>query len=176
MSIRLQNFALLVAFIVLSSITSTQMWILFRWLMIPHMLLILIVAGIGENLVSSQGYYHYAKNDTNGPFLRRMPVWILFLWVFSVQASLLIPLSFGLDGMSAIIASGLIASSVDFYFIEPFMSGRKGLWLWKSVENGYFRFIPRDMNRFTAPAGNYLTWLIFPICVNLFLALLVIHF
>ena len=138
------------------------------------MILILFVAAVGENFVSSQGYYHYTEQESNGPFLRRMPIWIMFLWVFTVQASVLIPLSFGLGGISAIVASGLIAASADFYFIEPLMSSRIGLWLWKSVDNGYFRFIPRGMNRFTAPPGNYLTWLMFPILANLFLAFLVI--
>lgn len=152
------------------------MWLQFQWRMIPHLLLILLVAAIGENLVSSRGYYHYTKQDTNGPFLRNMPVWIMFLWVFCVQASLLIPLSLGLGGMSAIATSGFIASAIDFYFFEPYMSRRKELWLWTSVANGYFEFIPSKFNRFTAPPGNYFTWFVFPILANCFLALFVILF
>ena len=167
---RLRSFYLLLAFIALASITSNLMWFYFQWRMIPHLFLIILVALLGENLVSSQGYYYYTKQETNGPFLRNMPVWIMFLWVFCVQCSFLLPLALGLNTVSAIIASGFLASLGDFLIFEPFMSRRQRLWLWTPVEDGYFEFIPQQLNRFTAPPGNYITWLIFPILANCFLA------
>lgn len=176
MTFSLRNFYLLVLFVVLAALTSSIMWDLFGWRMLPHMFLVLSVAVIGENLVSSQGYYHYTQQDTNGPFVRNMPIWIIFLWVFCVQASLLIPLSLGLGGFSAILASGILASIGDFLFFEPYLSRRKELWRWTSVENGYFEFIPSKLNRFTAPPGNYITWLVFPILANCFLAFLMVFF
>jgi hypothetical protein len=174
MSFKVQSFSFLIVFVILATITSNFMWIYFQWRIIPHLLLILSVAAIGENLVSSQGYYHYTKQGTNGPFVRNMPLWIIFLWVFCVQASLLVPLLLGLGGFPAILASGILAFSVDFLFFEPYMSRRKELWRWTSVENGYFEFIPSRLNRFTAPPGNYITWFVFPIVANCFLGFLTI--
>lgn len=142
--------------------------------MIPHLLLILLVSVIGENFVSAQGYYHYTKQEQNGIFVRNMPLWIMFLWLFCIQGSLLIPYILGFDPVSTILASGFIASMVDIILFEPYMSRRRGLWLWTSVNNGYFEFIPSKLNRFTAPPGNYITWFMFPILANCFLALLII--
>lgn len=176
MSFTIRNLAFLVVFVVLATITSHVMWIYFEWRMIPHLLLILFVSVIGENIVSSQGYYHYTRQESNGVFVRNMPLWIMFLWVFCIQASLLIPYSLGLDAVSTILASGFIASMVDIILFEPYMSRKKGLWLWKSVENGYFEFIPSRLNRFTAPPGNYITWFMFPILANCFLAVLMLPF
>ena len=176
MLFRIKSCSFLVAFVILATITSNFMWSYFQWRIIPHLLLILSVAAIGENLVSSQGYYHYTKQDTNGPFLRNLPIWIIFLWVFCVQASLLVPLSLGLGGFSAIFVSGILAFAVDFLLFEPYMSRRKELWRWTSVENGYFEFISTKLNRFTAPPGNYITWFVFPLLANSFLAFLIIFF
>ena len=172
----LRSYSLLLAFAVLASITSNLMWFNFQWRMIPHLFLILLVAMIGENLVSSQGYYYYTKQVFNGPFLRNMPIWIMFLWVFCVQSSLLIPLALGLNVVTAIVLSGFLALLGDFLLFEPFLSRRKQLWLWTSVENGYFEFIPQQLDRFTAPPGNYVTWLVFPILANSFLALFMLLF
>ncbi|MFW9769174.1 MAG: hypothetical protein ACFFF9_11710 [Candidatus Thorarchaeota archaeon] len=174
MSTRATVYSLLVLFVILSTYTSHLLWFQVQWRMIPHMLLIMSIALIGENLVSSKGYYHYTRQDPNGPFVRNTPVWIVFLWVFCIQASLLIPLALGFGALSSILTSGLIASSIDFYFFEPYMSRRRKLWLWNSVDSGYFGFIPSRLNRFTAPPGNYITWLVFPILANSFLALLCI--
>ena len=166
----------LVAFVILATITSNMMWFHFQWRMIPHLLLIIFVAVIGENLVSSQGYYHYTRQDTNGPFVRNMPLWIVFLWIFCVQFSLLLPLSFGLNLFFAIYASGWLALLGDLLLFEPYMSRRKELWLWKSVERGYFKFIPSGLNRFTAPPGNYITWFLFPLLANSFLVSMMLLF
>ena len=120
--------------------------------------------------------YHYTRQDTNGPFVRNMPLWIVFLWIFSVQASLLLPLFLGLNLVIAIYASGWLALLGDFILFEPYMSRRKELWLWKAVERGYFKFIPSGLNRFTAPPGNFITWFLFPLLANSFLACLMFLF
>ncbi|MFW9788188.1 MAG: hypothetical protein ACFFE2_10830 [Candidatus Thorarchaeota archaeon] len=176
MSRKLRNFVYLVAFVALATISSNLMWYHVQWRVIPHSLLILVVACVGENLVSSQGYYHYSRQEINGPFVRNMPIWIMFLWVFIAQSSLLLPLSLGLDGLSAVFVSGVLASLIDLLFFEPYMSRKKELWLWRSVDNGYFEFIPSRLNRFTAPPGNYITWFLFPILSNFFLLSLMILF
>jgi len=172
--LRIKNFFLLVMFVILASITSNILWESFSWRILPQILLIIIITFIGEHLVSSQGYYHYTKQDTNGPFLRNVPVWILFLWVFSIQASLLISLGLGMDIIHACIMSGWLASIFDFLLLEPFMSQMMELWRWTPVENGYFGFIPTRFNRFTAPLGNYITWLLFPLLANCFLGIMIL--
>ena len=85
-------------------------------------------------------------------------------------------MTLGLGGFAAIYMSGCLALLGDFLFFEPYMSSRKELWLWKSVDNGYFEFIPTKLNRFTAPPGNYITWFLFPLLANAFIASLVILF
>lgn len=176
MSLRLRNFALLVVFVVLAVLTSTIMWDLFNWRMLPHILLVISVAVIGENLVSSQGYYHYTRQETNGPFVRSVPLWIMFLWVFCVQTGFLVSLNLGLGGISACLMSGILISIADLLLIEPFMSRTMELWRWTPVVNGYFRIVPSKVHRFTAPPGNYVTWFVFPILANCFLVSLMIFF
>ena len=73
---------------------------------------------------------------------------------------------FGLSGIQAAVLSGLLAAVFDFVILEPYFSRHKELWIWDSVADGYFKFIPKKLNRFTAPPGNYITWLIFPIVIN----------
>ena len=174
MNLGVKNFILLVIFVALSSATSNLMWNYFGWLILPHILLVIFIALAGEHIVSSQGYYYYTKQETNGPFVRNVPVWIVFLWVFSIQSSLLIAIAFGVEGVSACIISGLLASIGDFILLEPLLSRVLGLWLWTPVQRGYFRFIPPRINRFTAPPGNYITWLLFPFLANCFLGILII--
>lgn len=176
MSANIRNFILLVVFAGLSAITTHAMWSYYEWRVIPYIILILSIVVVGENIVSSQGYYHYTRQAVNGPFVRNMPIWIMFLWIFSVQASLLIAIFMGLNGVSAILFSGWFSLTVDFLFLEPFMSRRKELWRWTPVENGYFEFIPDRMNRFTAPPGNYVAWFVFPFLANCFLAVLMLLF
>jgi hypothetical protein len=174
MSLKVKNFFLLVVFVVLASVTTNILWMRFGWHILTQILLIISITWIGEHLISSQGYYYYTRHETNGPFVRNVPMWIFFLWVFSIQASLLISISLGFSGVSACLMSGWLASLVDFIFFEPFMSRMMQLWRWTPVENGYFAFIPSKFNRFTAPPGNYLTWLFFPILANCFLGIMMI--
>lgn len=142
------------------------MWIYIGWSVLVQLAGIVVIAVFGENLVSSQGYYQYPKSYSNGPFIRNVPVWIPFLWIWSIQSSFLFCLAFGLSGIHAAIISGILAAVFDLIFLEPYFSRHRELWIWDSVADGYFKFIPKQMNRFTAPPGNYITWLIFPILVN----------
>jgi hypothetical protein len=174
MSIRFHSFSFLVVFAILAAMTSHIMWGYFEWRIIPYLLIILSVAAVGENLVSSQGYYHYTKQNANGPFFINVPLWIVFLWVFCVQACYIGSIYLGLSGFSACFMSGILASIVDLLLLEPYLSRTKELWRWTPVENGYFRFIPPKAHRFTAPPGNYIAWLMFPILANCFLVTLMI--
>jgi hypothetical protein len=174
MSIRYRNLTFLVGFAIPAVITSHMLWGFYGWRIIPYMIIILSVVLVGENLVSSQGYYHYTRQDTNGPFVGNVPLWITFLWIFCVQASFIVSMYLGLGGFSACIMSGILASIADLLFFEPYLSRTKELWRWTPVENGYFRFIPSKVHRFTAPPGNYITWLLFPILANLLLIFLII--
>ncbi|MFW9963329.1 MAG: hypothetical protein ACFFCX_07190 [Candidatus Sifarchaeia archaeon] len=171
MSLKVKNFFLLVMFVVLASVTSNVLWDTFGWRILPQIVMILIIAFIGEHLISSQGYYHYTRQERNGPFLRNVPLWILFLWVFAIQSSLLVALGLGMNGLSAFLISGWFTSLADFVLLEPLMSRMMELWRWTPVERGYFGFIPTRFNRFTAPPGNYIAWLIFPIFANCFLGI-----
>ena len=136
------------------------------WSVLVQLAGIIMVAVFGESLVSSQGYYQYPKKNDNGPFIRNVPIWIPFLWIFSIQTSFLTGLVFGLSGIQAAVLSGILAVVFDLVFLEPYFSRRKELWIWDSVADGYFKFIPKQLDRFTAPPGNYITWLFFPIVMN----------
>jgi len=133
---------------------------------------ILIVASVGEHVVSGRGYYHYT--NVNGVFVGRVPVWIPVMWVFVIQGALLISLTMGLVGLQAILLSGILCAFLDIIAVEPLLSAKYSMWLWTSVDEGYFKFIPAQVNRFTAPFGNYLTWLIFPILLNWLLGITLI--
>lgn len=161
-----KNLALLGIFVIFALVTSYLMWEIVGWFLIPQIILVLAIVNVGENFVSSQGYYNYPRANYNGPFIKNVPLWITFLWIFSIQGSYLFLVSIGLNTIPAVIFSGLIASIADFILFEPLMSSFLGLWQWTPVENGYFRFIPSWFNRFTAPTGNYVVWLLFPIISN----------
>lgn len=174
MSSRIGSLSLLFLFAGFASVTSQFMWMTFDWLMLVQLALIFAIVSIGESFVSSQGYYHYTRQDRNGPFVRNVPVWILFLWIFSIQGSLLFALSLGLSGIHAASMSGMIACMVDFLLLEPLLSRNMELWKWTPVRKGYFAFIPAKLNRFTAPPGNYIAWLIFPMIANSLLVFLML--
>ena len=133
---------------------------------------ILFVAAAGEHFVSGKGYYHYTH--INGVFIGRVPTWIPLLWVTVIQGSLIFPMILGINLIDAISISGLLCVSLDFYILEPLLSRKLGMWRWTAVKQGYFKFIPKQVNRFTAPFGNYLTWLIFPVVLNAFLRYMII--
>ncbi|MFX1369986.1 MAG: hypothetical protein ACFFAY_15440 [Promethearchaeota archaeon] len=163
---RARYIRILAAFTLLSTFSTYLMWFFIGWKVLVQLAGIVLIALLGESLISSQGYYKYPKKDDNGPFIRNVPVWIPFLWIFSIQTSLLVGLIFGLSGIQACLFSGLLAVIFDLTVLEPYFSRHKELWIWDSVENGYFRFIPKKLDVFTAPPGNYITWLIFPIAMN----------
>jgi hypothetical protein len=174
MSSRIGSFILLVTFGALTTITSQYMWHLFGWLILPQIVLIFTIASLGESIISSQGYYHYTRHERNGPFARNVPIWIVFLWIFVIQGSLLFSYAIGLTEVQAATASGLFACIIDFLLLEPLLSRRFELWRWTPMRKGYFYFIPTKLNRFTAPPGNYLTWLFFPMIANTFLIILML--
>ena len=157
---------MLTTFSFLAFFSTAFMWELMGWRVLLQLAGIGIIAIVGEILVSSQGYYHYTRQITNGPFIRNVPLWIPFLWIFSIQSGFLIGLVIGLSGVAACIFSGIFAVIFDLILLEPYFSRRKGFWIWTSVENGYFSFIPKRIDRFTAPPGNYIVWWIFPIMLN----------
>lgn len=159
------NLTLLFGF--LAVLTSSILWIEFGFAAIVQTMVILLVAAIGEHLVSGKGYYHYTNR--NGFFVGRVPTWIPLMWVVVIQGTLLLSSLIGMKGLDAVALSGVISASLDLYFIEPLLSRKLSMWIWTSVDGGYFAFIPDQVNRFTAPFGNYLTWLIFPILTNLIL-------
>lgn len=174
MNSRLGNLVLLLVFGALASITSQVVWSIFGWSMLLQLLLIFTLASAGESFVSSQGYYHYTKQERNGPFVKNVPIWIVFLWIFFIQSSLLFSLSLGLTGIQAATMSGMIACLIDFLLLEPLLSRYMELWRWTSVKKGYFAFIPARFNRFTAPPGNYIAWMLFPVIANSFLVFLIL--
>ncbi len=146
------------------------------WRVIAQLIAIAFIVVGGESYVSSKGYYQYTRQINNGPFIGNVPLWIPFLWIFSIQAGFLIGFFMGLDGLGACIYSGLFAVVFDLVFLEPYFSRKKEYWVWKPVENGYFGFIPPKVNRFTAPPGNYIVWWIFPMFLNYIVFLLSVHF
>ena len=165
-AIRARYLRILATFTILAATSTYWMFQYVGWSALAQLAGIILVAAIGESYVSSQGYYEYPKNYNNGPFIRNVPIWIPFLWIFSIQAAFLTGLIFGLSGLEACVLSGLLALVFDLLFLEPYFSRQKELWIWYSVQKGYFRFIPSQLDRFTAPPGNYLVWLIFPILMN----------
>ena len=171
---RLGSFVLLVLFGGLASITSQLMWSIFGWSILLQLLLIFAIASAGESFVSSQGYYHYTRQERNGPFVKNVPIWIVFLWIFFIQSSLLFSLSLGFTGIQAATMSGMIACLIDFLLLEPLLSRNMELWRWTSVRRGYFAFIPAKFNRFTAPPGNYIAWMLFPVIANALLVFVIL--
>ncbi len=158
---RVISYSLLVIFLISSIILEHLLWPIYGWCLIIQIQFVLVISTLGENIVSSQGYYTYTKKRMNGPFARNVPLWIPMMWLTVVHASFLIPLVVGLDELTAVMLSGIIASTFDWAIIEPLMSRELRLWEWRKVEKGYFHFVPEEINRFTAPFGNYLTWFLF---------------
>jgi hypothetical protein len=172
----MKRFAVLVTFVILTTLSTNWLWAIFGWPVLYQVLFILVVAAVGEHKISSKGYYHYTTTDYNGPFVRNVPVWIMYLWVFSIQCSFLIPLALGFHAPAACMISGALCFTADIAIIEPLLSRVVNLWTWTPVQKGYFSFLPRRLNRFTAPPGNYLVWLGFPVVANglmIFLRLLI---
>ena len=165
-AIRARYLRILAIFTILAAISTYWMFQYVGWSALAQLAGIVLVAAIGESYVSAQGYYQYPRNDSNGPFIRNVPVWIPLLWIFSIQTAFLTGLIFGLTGFEACMLSGLLAAAFDLLFLEPYFSRQKELWIWYSVKNGYFGFLPSQLDRFTAPPGNYFVWLIFPILIN----------
>jgi len=163
---------LTVLFGILAVGTSSYLWHVYGFPALLQTVAIVLVAAGGEHFVSGKGYYHYTH--INGVFIGRVPAWIPLLWVAVIQSSLIVPLMVGTSMIEAITISGLLCFSLDFYLLEPLLSRKLGMWRWTAVERGYFRFIPKQVNRFTAPFGNYLTWLIFPIVLNSFLRYMIL--
>ena len=144
------------------------------WRVAVQIVVILFIATLGEHHISGKGYYHYTSN--NEFIIGRVALWIPFLWVFIIQCAFCAMMFMGVTGLVACVGSGLAASLFDFIVVEPYLSGAKGLWLWKPVSNGYFSFMPTRLNRFTAPFGNYLVWLLFPALANYLLVILLVLF
>ncbi|TFH05324.1 MAG: hypothetical protein E4H14_12980 [Candidatus Thorarchaeota archaeon] len=40
--------------------------------------------------------------------------------------------------------SGILAVVFDLVFLEPYFSSHRALWIWDSVEDGYFKFVPTE--------------------------------
>jgi hypothetical protein len=158
------GFFLTILFASLGAVTSYILWYDVGWYVIIQILVTLAIGGFGEHYVSGQGYYHYTT--VNGVFVGRVPTWIPFMWVFVVQAALVTALSIGLKGFSAVGGSGIFGLLLDFLILEPYLSKSKGLWQWTQVKSGYFDFVPTNLNRFYAPVGNYVVWLLFPCIMN----------
>jgi len=91
------------------------------------------------------------------------------MWIVAIQGSYIALFLLGFKTTEAIALSGIVCASIDFYLVEPLLSRRIGMWLWNPVNRGYFSFIPPQVNRFTAPFGNYMTWMVFPVILNGFL-------
>ena len=139
-------------------------------LVIPHILFILAVSTAGEHYVSGKGYYRYTKS--NDHFVGRVPLWIPLMWVAIIQYALLVGWILNSNPIITITLSGLICLTLDSLFIEPYLCKKKQLWQWTNVDSGYFSFLPSSINRFTAPPGNYIVWLLFPLIANSGLLLL----
>ena len=144
--------------------TSYILWTYFAHRVILQVIAILAISAIGEHFVSGKGYYYYTER--NGLFIGRVPIWIPFMWVSVVQGSAILALFFGAAGVDIILLSGLVTFIGDFVFMEPLFSKQLGFWLWTPVERGYFSRVPNSLNKFTAPFGNYLVWIVFPLLAN----------
>lgn len=164
---KIVGITLTLLFSMLSVITSNLLWQHFGNMVFIQSILILIIATTGEHFISGKGYYHYT--EVNGLFFGRVPTWIPLMWIVAIQGSFVSLLMIGFQSVEAIAFSGIICSLIDFYVIEPLLSRKMGVWRWHSVEDGFFRFIPPRINRFTAPFGNYVTWMVFPLILNAFL-------
>jgi hypothetical protein len=98
------------------------------------------------------------------------------MWVSACNSVLILSLVGGLSGMQAMLGAGTLGMVADLVIIEPIFSRMKGLWLWTPVQGGYFSFVPSQLNRFTAPVGNYLVWFVFPFLMSWLLGCFVVLF
>ena len=156
--------------------TTYLLWPIGDWGVIVQVAIIMAVGSIGEHYISGKGYYYYTDAKHNGFFIGRVPSWIPFMWVFVVQGAFIIPLFMGLSMPIAIIASGVLCFILDLVIVEPVLSRKRALWAWTPVENGYLGFLPSQIDRFTAPPGNYIVWFIFPVITNSLLYGLMLFF
>ncbi len=156
--------------IAVASLTSYFLWELYGPAVVVQVVATLVIAAVGEHIVSGQGYYQYTRK--NGVFLGRVALWIPFMWVAAVQTSMVISIVFGATGLVAATGAGLFSMIVDMVIVEPLFSRQRRFWVWESVENGYFSFIPKELDRFTAPPGNYVAWFLFPWLMNVLLVLI----
>lgn len=154
----------LILFFVLSAMTTVFLFKSYGLLVLIQYLLILLVSLVGEQIISSWGYYHYTNK--NHVFIGPVPASIPFFWVFFIQFSLIVARNFFSKDFGLIFFSSLITLLLDSVFIEPYLSKKKGYWVWTPRENGMFNFVPKQVNRFTAPFGNYFTWFMFPFLMN----------
>ncbi|TFF91365.1 carotenoid biosynthesis protein [Candidatus Thorarchaeota archaeon] len=153
---------------VLVAATSTYLlWLIYGTSAGIQACVTLLIALAGEHYVSGQGYYHYTSK--NGLFIGRVPLWIPFMWVAVVQLVSLVPILLGVPDHGICIVAGLLGCSLDLYLVEPVLCKIQRLWNWTPVKNGYFSFIPSQLNRFVAPIGNYFVWFLFPLLMALFL-------
>lgn len=174
--LKIYELILIIVFIGLSTLTSYLLWTIVNWRVAVQIAIIMIVAVAGEHYISGQGYYYYTKSKHNSFFIGRVPLWIPFMWVFVVQGAFIISLMLGISAAVAVITSGLLCFLLDLIVIEPVLSRERSLWAWTPVDKGYLGFLPLQLDRFTAPPGNYLVWFIFPIITNWILCGLVIFF
>lgn len=157
---------LMILFAILTTLTTYLLWPMGGWGVIVQVSIIMIVGIAGEHYISGKGYYYYTDVKHNGFFIGRVPSWIPFMWVFVVQGMLIIPIMLGFSMVWSIINSGLLCFILDLVVIEPILSRKRSLWAWTPVEKGYLGFLPSQIDRFTAPPGNYIVWFVFPVITN----------
>ena len=174
--LKIYELMLVVLFFSLSAITTFWFWEIVNWRIVVQISIVMLVGISGEHYISGKGYYYYTNDKHNGFFIGRVPLWIPFMWVFVVQGMFIIPLLMGLIPIVSVIVSGLLCFILDLVVIEPILSRKRALWAWTPVEKGYLGFLPSQLDRFTAPPGNYLVWFIFPVIANWILCGLVILF
>lgn len=148
---------LTIIFLSSSVFTSYLLWLLFGWRVIAQIVVILSIGSFGEHHISGQGYYSYTSY--NGIFMGRVPLWVPFMWLCTIQCIGLFMYLIGITGFFAVLGSGVFGALLDFLVVEPIFCKFFGLWEWTQVNDGYFSFFPTELNRFTAPIGNYIVWL-----------------
>ena len=166
----------LVPFAILALFLLYLVWGIFEIKALIQTIFVLLISTVGEHYVSSQGYYQYSQSINNGPFLGRVPLWIPLMWLTIIQGTFIFSHLLSISGLPLCVATGVTAFVADILIIEPILSAKLGLWHWTPVENGYFSFVPPQINRFTAPFGNYFVWFSFVGLANFLLIGLVTVF
>ncbi len=156
--------------IVLASAASYVLWTGYGPAVAVQVVATLVIAAAGEHRVSGEGYYVYTEK--NGILVGRVALWIPFMWVSVVQVSMILSLLVVTNEIVAAVSAGMLALIGDLAVVEPLFSRISGFWVWQPVRNGYFSFLPRGLDRFTAPPGNYVVWFLFPMLMNLLLVIL----